>query len=338
MAGGNEATQILEVGHDAALHSNVPALTLANPQKVLGVTALGASPGQFAAAPPVLGESAVGEIGADEGKQKKIIMAVAGVLLLGVLALVGLSDQSSLNSLLSILDLASSEEVAAPRPVAAKKSAEVALKLVNPTKSNEKDSSKASNVSIWSKIENEMDDSDKQAGPPLTGDQEATFKAALTHEFTYQRYKAVIDLAALNAKGSENLLRDALESPKLWTRMRALMALANVGDEITTEDIQKGLGTAHSELRARFFKRFERSPCDGGCYYIARASLPHLDDLGREAALRVIARGRDTLRDRFMVAATFDVSERVRDSARTWLDGHAVGADVWAEVRSLAGP
>jgi hypothetical protein len=101
--------------------------------------------------------------------------------------------------------------------------------------------------------------------------------------------------------------------------MRALIALADMGDDITDDDVSQALGKTHSELRARFFKRFEKSPCSVGCFYVARAALKHLDFHGRAQVVRVISREASNVRDVFMVAATFDSSEIVRKTAEDWL-------------------
>jgi hypothetical protein len=191
-------------------------------------------------------------------------------------------------------------------------------------------------INIWDSVKNERGSELAPKGASLSTDQEAAFNANLEHEFNYQRYQAVLDLADLKAPGSEELLRQALESKKFWIRMRALIALADLGDHITDVDVKDALGRTHSELRARFFKRFEKSPCSSGCYFVARAALKHLDALGRAQVVRVLAREPSDVRDVFMVAATFDQSQRVRQVAHEWLAKHDIDPAVWREVKSKA--
>lgn len=354
MSGQGEATQILDLSDartmggpvapvDTGMSSNatVPSLHVATSHSLAVGATLHPSTPNFGGVAPETTTHYMQHVGDDKGKQKRILIAIAGLITVGLVALISLSDESSLDSLLAVLGLASTEEHLAPLPKrnkapTSKTPEPIAVKALasNPVSSSQTISSPG----LWGRLKNELREEQKDPGAPLTTDQEETFKSALAHEFTYQRYKAVMDLAALKAEGSEMLLRSALDSPKLWTRMRALMALAELGDDITAEDIQKGLGSAHGELRARFFKRFERSPCGAGCYFIARASLPHLDATGREAVIRVIAKEDDVIRDRFMVAATFDPSDRVRATAQKWLDSHAVTPDVLAEVRAIVAP
>lgn len=194
-----------------------------------------------------------------------------------------------------------------------------------------------SQTQVWTRIENEMGGDLPPRGKSLSTDEESSFKAALSHEFNYQRYKTVLDLAAAKAPGSEELLRSVLDSDKLWMRMRALIALADMGDQITDEDVRQGLGKTHSELRARFFKRFEKSPCSVGCFYVARAALKHLDGYGRAQVLRVIAREPSDVRDVFMVAATFDGNESVRQTAQDWLSTQNIDSSIWQEVKTKYG-
>jgi HEAT repeat protein len=186
-------------------------------------------------------------------------------------------------------------------------------------------------------MKNDMGGELMEAGQALTADQEAIFKAGLDHEFNYQRYKTILDLSAARAPGSEEMLREALESKKFWTRMRAVIALADMGAELTDEDIKQALGPSHSELRANFFKRFEKSTCTVGCYFVARASLPHLDAAGRAQVIRVISREPSDIRDAYLVAATKDQSPTVRKEAEAWLAEHAVDQAVYDDIKRIYG-
>jgi hypothetical protein len=190
---------------------------------------------------------------------------------------------------------------------------------------------------VWDSIDNDFGGKLADVAAPLTADQESVFQAGLDSKFVYQRYKTVLDIGKTRARGTEDMLRQALESKKFWTRMRAVIALADMGEQITDDDMKMALGDAHSELRARFFKRFEKSPCGTGCYFIARAALPHLDALGREEVIRVVSREESEIRDVFMVAATYDEADIVKKAAAEWLDGHSVKPKIWKDVKVLTG-
>ncbi len=354
MAADRDATKILDVTQVVSSDAAVASLDLSSPHESNHTlpqyeTAAGALPRtnhstSTAMQPPLMTHD-IHLAGPKDNKLRHRLILIAGVLVLGVVGVISLSNDSSLDSLMSILGLAASEDITPPpkkkkqseTPSAQQATATPSATFTPAPPTNLGDPVEAS--ALWTMLVTRFDARSSaqplELGPALTSDQEANFQAALNHEFIYQRYKAVVDLAALRAEGSEILLREALESPKFWTRMRALIALADLGDDITDEDIQKGLGDSHSELRARFFKRFERSPCDVGCFAIARASLPHLDERGRLAALRVISLESNPVRDKFMVAATLDPAESVRLQARVWLDDHAISGDVWSEIRAL---
>ena len=209
--------------------------------------------------------------------------------------------------------------------------------VASPAKLSAAAQAKTDAESIWGFMKNDLGGELMEAGQALTADQEATFKAGLDHEFNYQRYKTILDLAAARAPGSEEMLREALESKKFWTRMRAIIALADMGEELTDDDIKQALGRTHSELRANFFKRFERSTCTVGCYFVARASLPHLDAAGRAQVIRVISKEASDIRDTYLVAATKDQSPTVRKEAEAWLAEHAVDQAVYDDIKRIYG-
>jgi hypothetical protein len=215
----------------------------------------------------------------------------------------------------------------------------VALKkaIIPGQQTEEGGQSAAQQTSIWSEVKNQGGTGTVKIGPPLTRDQRKEVDTALASPFTYQRYKVVLELSRSLPSGSEILLQGVLQTENFWTRMRALIALADLGSDIKSEDVATALGDTSDELRARFFKRFEKSPCSVGCYYIARASLPHLGAEGRAGVVRVIANEASKIRDTYMVAASFDESEVVRQTAIEWLDGHNVDPKIWRELNENRG-
>jgi len=266
------------------------------------------------------------------GKRAVPIWKKAGLASAVVVLLVGVYlviNPDRVNEILVMLGLGS-EEIATV-PLHTKK------KVVASVQSAPKKADAPSPTNIWDSIDNDYGAKLADVTAPLTADQEAQFQSGLDSTLTYQRYKAVLDIAKTRARGTEDMLRQALESKKFWTRMRAIIALADMGEKITDADMKAALGEAHSELRARFFKRFEKSSCGAGCFYIARAALPHLDALGREEVIRVVSREESEIRDVFMVAATFDEAQTVRQAAAQWLDGHSVEAKIWKDVKELTG-
>jgi hypothetical protein len=168
---------------------------------------------------------------------------------------------------------------------------------------------------VWSLVKNKMSGESLSLAPPLTPEQAAAFKGKLAHQFVYQQYAAIVELSALRAEGTESLLREGIKSRKFWTRMRALIGLADLGAPLSEDDVKRALGDAPSELRERFFKRFEKSSCSPGCFFVARAALPFLDERGRAQVLRVISREKSDVSASYLGAASLDGSELVRSVA-----------------------
>ncbi len=174
--------------------------------------------------------------------------------------------------------------------------------------------------SIWTEVVNEVGVGKVTKGTPLTSDQMHLFNAQMSSRFNYQHYKAVTTMGINLPEGAAGLLHGTLKTERFWTRMRALIALVDLGVAIEPADVKTSLGDAHSELRARFFKRFEKSPCSVGCYYVARASLPFLDAQGRAQVLRVISG-----------------EPSVRETASEWLDRHDYSPKIWGELNHARG-
>lgn len=146
----------------------------------------------------------------------------------------------------------------------------------------------------------------------------------------YQRYRVAEQVIAARAQGSEELLRQALQTGKFWLRMHALMALSDFGYSVSQDDIQTALQPSHSALRANFIKRFEASrPCAVGCQYVLRALMAHLDVRGKVAVLQVLGHHISPINAQYFVAATFDEDDSVRTAARSWLLKHPVGEREW---------
>jgi hypothetical protein len=155
-------------------------------------------------------------------------------------------------------------------------------------------------------------------GPAWTAGEEETFRAGLNHQFTWQRHKTVLDVRNRRLRGSEAILWDALSEKKFWTRMHAVIGLADFNVEVSLESVEVALGDAHSELVARFFKRFSDNST-AGTRFIMRQCIKLLDERGRLSVLKVLNRANDELRDLYMVAATKDPGRRIQ----RWL-GHSL--------------
>ena len=112
----------------------------------------------------------------------------------------------------------------------------------------------------------------------LSQSQEERWRQGLAHPFTWQRFKTVREMRQAKLKGSQNLLNDALAQPKFWTRMEAVLGLAELGEEVDIDSVETALGHARSTLIQNYFLRF-RHRFNGGELYIMRQAV-RLADAG----------------------------------------------------------
>ncbi len=148
-------------------------------------------------------------------------------------------------------------------------------------------------------------------GRMWSADEEEGYRQALTSRYVYQRFKAVQDIRQGRLRGSEAILYDALAEKKFWTRMEAVIGLAEFGIPVDLSMVEKALGNARSSLVANYFRRFsvEASP---GALYILRQAIRLVDERARLSALRSLAQHEDPFRELYLAAALQDPSRRVK--------------------------
>lgn len=163
-------------------------------------------------------------------------------------------------------------------------------------------------------LPNELPKHAVSLGRKWSAKEEEMWRFALDHEFVYQRYKAVKEMRARRLAGSSELLFKALEQPKFWTRMEAVMALAEFGYPVTVGQVKQAIGRTRSSLVANYMKRFiaKRTP---GEAYVLRHALKFVDGRARATILEALAHERES-HELYFAAATFDPSPRVRK----WLE------------------
>jgi len=144
----------------------------------------------------------------------------------------------------------------------------------------------------------------------LTPSQEERWRQGLAHPFVWQRYKTVMDMRAARMKGSQFLLNDALAQPKFWTRMEALLALAELGETVDIDTVEAGLGSTRRPLIQNYFRRF-RKEITGGELYIMRQAIRIVDAGTRKVILENLIGRRDPINDLYLVAATFDPNAKI---------------------------
>ena len=164
-----------------------------------------------------------------------------------------------------------------------------------------------------------------------TPEEEEVFRSGMNHQFTWQRYKTILEVKRQRLAGSESILWDAIEEKKFWTRMQAVIGLADFNLEVGIPIVERAMEGTHSQLIERFFKRFIGKDTPG-VRYISRQAIKILDDRGRLSILKVLNRSTDELRDLYMVAASQDPSPRIQKWLRQAMVSRSVKMSKFDEL------
>jgi hypothetical protein len=169
-------------------------------------------------------------------------------------------------------------------------------------------------------LPNPLDPTIGPEGGMMTQGQEERWRQGLAHPFVWQRYKTVIDMREARLKGSQLLLNDALAQPKFWTRMEALIALAEAGEPVDIDTVELGIGSTRRSLIQNYFRRF-RKQSTGGELYIMRQAIRIVDAGTRRVILENLINRRDPINDLYLVAATYDPNAKVNG----WINQELAG-------------
>lgn len=163
-------------------------------------------------------------------------------------------------------------------------------------------------------LPNEQPKNAVSLGRKWTAKEEEMWRFALDHEFTYQRYRAVKEMRARRLAGSSELLFKALDQSKFWTRMEAVMALAEFGYPVSVDQVKQAIGRTRSSLVANYMERFvaKRTP---GESFVLRHALKVADGRARAKILEALSHERGS-HELYFAAASYDPSPRVRK----WLE------------------
>ncbi|MCX6131392.1 MAG: HEAT repeat domain-containing protein, partial [Proteobacteria bacterium] len=162
----------------------------------------------------------------------------------------------------------------------------------------------------------------------LSSTQEERWRQELQHPFTWQRYKTVMEMRRARLKGSQYLLAEALVQPKFWTRMEAVLGLADLGEAADIESIESALGTAPPALVQNYFRRFSRG-YTAGELYVMRQAVRLVDAGARLIILQSLAQNRNATNDLYLVAATYDSNGKIK----TWIDEELMRSPIGAHVK-----
>lgn len=236
----------------------------------------------------------------NSSRSRMILIGVAGVLLIGLLYFfsrtdeVPSTDESAMSEAVPQPESQPSEAQAAPSPEVKPESGPI--DLANP---------------YWS-LPNPLENVPTAEQGVLTPGQEERWRQGLAHPFIWQRYKTVTELRAARLKGSQYLLTDALAQPKFWTRMEALLALAEMGEAVDIDSVEAGIGSTRRPLVQNYFRRF-RQQATAGELYIMRQAVRIVGAGTRKIILENLLKHRDVTNELYLVAATYDPNPKVSD-------------------------
>jgi hypothetical protein len=154
-----------------------------------------------------------------------------------------------------------------------------------------------------------------EAPTPITTQQTEAYRGGLTHPFSYQRYKSVTEMRKEKLDGSVSILYEALAQPKFWTRMEALLGIAEQGIPIDTDSMRAAVGDARSDLVRNYLKRFKTNYSDASAHVI-RQALRVVDEKSRLLILNNLAMHRSEVNDMYLIAALNDSDVKAKSFAK----------------------
>lgn len=146
--------------------------------------------------------------------------------------------------------------------------------------------------------------------------QEQAWRRGIAHRFPWQRYKTVMEVKSGRLVQSQVILYDALGDSRFWTRMRAVMALAEFGVQVSMGSVKRVINGVSKPLVARFFKRFHAKNSPGE-RYVMRISLAFTSPEGRVNILRSLLGYSIDLENHglYLAAAFSDPDKKVQELA-----------------------
>ncbi len=152
--------------------------------------------------------------------------------------------------------------------------------------------------------------------PSFSARREAELKLGLQHRFNFQRYRTVKAIREERSTGAKALLIRALDQGKFWTRMQAVLGLAELGEPVDLIHVSKAIGNARSYLVWRYLKRFENRVLTGGELHVMRSMLKLVDSKSRIRILTILHQLGGETNSMYLLAARSDMDEAVQKWAK----------------------
>ncbi len=155
----------------------------------------------------------------------------------------------------------------------------------------------------------------------LSHAQEQLYRAGMNHAYNYQVYKTVREIRRDKFSGAEVLLFEALNQKRFWTRMEALIGLAEYHVAVDQETVEAALIGARPSLIKNYFKRLAVSHSDGSIY-IAKLALPLVEARARLVILQGLSKIGWRGHRLYLAAAVYDKSPLVQKWLQSELEVH----------------
>ena len=172
------------------------------------------------------------------------------------------------------------------------------------------DSSSSIADNPYLELPNRFTDNRSPPGRIWSPQEEEVWRSGIIHQFAWQQYKTVQDVITLQLAGSEAILWEALNNPRLWTRMQAVIGLVRFGANVDSQTVLRALGEERPSLIANYFKRFTVKS-DSSQRFVMRYAVRVVGQRARLQIVKSLAAGREELNKLYLVAATIDRDRRV---------------------------
>ena len=127
------------------------------------------------------------------------------------------------------------------------------------------------------------------SGRSMSPEDEQIWRSGLSSAYVYQHFKTVNQIRAGKIRGGEKLLFEALSEKKFWTRMSALVGLAEFGIQPDVDVVDRAIGDTRPSLVANYMLRF-RKVSTAPQRFVMRQALRVVDAKARLNILRGLAR------------------------------------------------
>lgn len=346
MSGSNDGTATIVLNDNtSATNYNLKILnSMVAPQSSMASnesTALRSSSAAFpagAAQPVVVYQSEYAEpVRQSNQSSSKILILIAGLMILGAAYVIftGEDDPATnlvkfLESIGELLGWESAAEIEVQKPIAKKPTIKVAATVPYEPSAAE-----------WlAQFSPEMIENPywylPNPGPlpdsKTANDDDPRVRAGFENKFVYQNYKAAKEVNRRGLKGYSDVLTRTLNHSKYWTRMEALLALAQERGHVSTEEVELAVGNARSSLIGYHMQRFVAEPTPAALH-VLRHMVKLVDAPNRAMILPLLVEQGEYEHRLYLAAATFDPSPEVKNWLGNYLPWHPLTSHTIEEFK-----